>query len=102
MSYSRVDSILWDDEKFIALPDAERNLFLLLLTGPQRTSLPGLQRVGIAALAETLRRPVDAVFAALRRLVADGMVEFDDVRRVVRIPRAPKWNPAETPNQLHA
>ncbi|NUP12982.1 MAG: hypothetical protein HOW73_43635 [Polyangiaceae bacterium] len=108
MTIHRVDSTLWDDESFIEFDDATRNVWCLLLTGPHRTVLPGLQRVGIAALAETLRRPVDQVGDCLGRILAantdDGgpMLEVDAAKRVIRLPQAPKHNPAESPNQIRA
>ncbi len=55
MTYYRVDSRMWDDELFVEANDLDRSIWQLLLTGPQRSALPGLQRGGMATLAETLR-----------------------------------------------
>jgi len=101
-TYYRVDTRMWDDADFIAANDFNRNLWQLLLTGPQRTALPGLQRTGMATLAETLRRPLETVLDGFKWWVERGKVSFDESVRVIWIPNAPKYNDAESPNQIRA
>ena len=102
MTYWRVNPVLWDDEDFFGLDDSTRVLWFALLCGPQVTALPGLQRGGIGAIAETLRRAPEGVAKSLHELMARGMVEFDERRRVLWVPNAPKHNPAESPNHIKA
>jgi len=101
-TYNRVNPVLWDDDKFLELDDLTGKLWLMLLTGPLVTALPGLQRGGIHSLVDVLRRPLDLVEASVRTLHALGMIEIDARRRVIWIPNAPKHNPAESPNHLKA
>lgn len=102
MTYYETDSTMWDDEDFVGWDDAARNLWQLLLTGPQRSALPGLQRGGMATLAETLRRPVEAVEAAFAQISGRGKAGFDPIHRVIWVRNAPRYNPAKSPNQIRA
>jgi hypothetical protein len=102
MSYRRVLPSIWDDEDFVTADDLDRSVYLLLLIGPQVTALPGLQHSGIASLAETLRRPVEAVAAAMKRLSERGFAHYDDKKRVICLPSLPASNPAESPNHIRA
>jgi hypothetical protein len=102
MTSFRVNTVIWDDEAFVGLSDLARTLLFLVITGPQATVLPGLQRGSVATLADTLRRPAPDVEDALASLVALGIVELDAKRRVLRAPNAPKHNPADSPNHIRA
>ncbi len=102
VSYNPVNPVLWDDERFVDFDDATRNVWLVLMTGPNRTALPGLQRVGVGGLAEVLRRSQEEVSECVDILREAGMVIVDDRVRVVRLPNGPKHNPAESPNQIRA
>jgi len=95
-----VEPAIWDDQKFILLSDGERLVFLLLLTCPERLSLPGLMRTSIATLSAALRRPSGAVEVDLGRLIEVEMVCYDPAYRVVRIPSAPKYSVPPNPNVL--
>lgn len=102
MSYYRVDPVMWDDSSFCRLSDGARVVWFLLLTGPQRSSLPGLQRTGPGSISEILRRDVKIIESWLQELVAANMIEVDKICRVVRLPKAPKYNEAESPNQIRS
>jgi hypothetical protein len=64
--------------------------------------LPGLQKTSALAIADTLRRDPEGVREGLRKLLREGLLEQDEKRRVIRIPNAPKHNPAESPNHIRA
>ncbi len=102
MTYYRVDSRMWDDELFVEANDLDRSIWQLLLTGPQRSALPGLQRGGMATLAETLRRPVRLVTEGFNWWVERGRAVFNVSVRVIWVPNAPEYNEAESPNQIRA
>lgn len=102
MTSFRVNTVIWDDEEFVGLSDLARTLVFLLITGPQATVLPGLQRGSVATLADALRRPVGDVHGAMGELMEAGILEHDEKRRVLRAPNAPKHNAAESPNHLKA
>lgn len=94
MTYHRINPVLWDDDKFIDLDDLTGKLWLLILTGPQVTSLPGLQRCDTHSLAKTLRRPVVSVAESLQKLSDLKMIRVDLSWGVFCIPSAPEHNPA--------
>src|SRR6516162_7361559 len=57
LRYRRVSTRMWGDEKFRRLSAPKpngRSLWLLLVTGPQTSPVPGLFHAGQAALAEEL------------------------------------------------
>src|SRR5690606_40731189 len=54
--FRKVDPRVWDDDKFIELSDDAKLLWLLILTGPQTSYVPGLMTTGIGTLAEVLRK----------------------------------------------
>lgn len=92
MSYRKVDTRLWDDERVAPLSALAKLTWLCLLTGPHTTGLPGLYSCGLATLSESMREGIDTVSKAVEALVATGMVQFNPTVRVVRIPNAPKYN----------
>jgi len=92
VSYRKVDTRLWDDERVAPLSALAKLTWLCLLTGPHTTGLPGLYSCGLATLSESMREGIDTVSKAVEALVATGMVQFNPTVRVVRIPNAPKYN----------
>lgn len=93
MSYRKVDTRLWDDERVAPLSALAKLTWLCLLTGPHTTGLPGLYSCGLATLSESMREGIDTVSKAVADLVATGMVQFNPTVRVVRVPNAPRYNP---------
>lgn len=94
-----IDPRMWDDERFVALSDLEQNLWTFLLAGPLTVGgVPGLIVGGPASFAEGMRRDAGKVRAALAKLVAVGLVEHDEERRLVRIGNAPKYKPPGNAN----
>lgn len=100
MSYRKIDPRMWDDERFATLSQTTKLVWLLILTGPHTTPLPGLSNVGVAALAESSRYDADTVSRGLAELSRAGMVEFNPTCRVLRVPNAPKYNPCSNPKVL--
>ncbi len=93
--YCKIDPRLWDDEKIAGLDPVVKLLWLYLLTGCHTTSLPGLWRLGPAEIAEGMRLPVAVIEAGLATLIAIGRVQRDVACRLIRVARAPRYNPAE-------
>lgn len=93
---------MWDDAKFLSFDDTTRILWVCLLTGPQRRSLPGLFRASVMDLADTLHRPPELIENSMKLLEREDMVEHDRLARVVCLPNAPKWASRPHPNQLVA
>ena len=97
VTYFAVDPRVWDDEKVVALSRLGKLVWFLLLTGPHRSMLPGLQIATAGSLAETLREPPEDVAEALREIEAAEMIETDARARLIRIPNAPLYHPQRGP-----
>lgn len=91
MAYRKINPLLWDDEWVASLDDFDRTVWFAILTGPQVRNIPGLMIATAATLADFMRRPVDAVAAALSRFALDGKIEQDERARVLRVIKAPRW-----------
>jgi len=89
---------MWGDRKFRELTQDAKFLWLYLLTGPQTTSLPGLIRVGRAAMADDLDRTTNDIETAFAELVDKGMARGDLAARFVWLPTAAKHNQPANPN----
>ncbi len=103
--HRKIDVKLWGDEKFSSLSRPKPNaqtLWIFLLTGPQTTAAPGLFSSGVAALSEMLGWSTPAFRRCFEELVSAGMVKADWSSRVVWIPKAVTYNPAENPNAVKA
>jgi hypothetical protein len=101
--YRKIEVRMWGDEKFRTLsplPPSGQSLWLFLLTGPHTGPIPGLFRVGRAALAEELGWPQEDFDKAFDEDFRLGMVKADWKARVVWIPNAIKCNPPQSPNVI--
>lgn len=98
--FRKVDPRLWDDDKFVELSDDAKLLWLVILTGPQTSYVPGLMTTGIGTLSEVLRKGFERVSEAFQELLKWGLIEHDPKRRVLRVPNAPRYNPPDNPNVL--
>lgn len=105
MRYRNIDVRIWGDEKFRSLSPLQPNaqgLFLYLLTNPHITTIPGLYRSGIAAMAEELGWPIDGFKAALDELIQQGLIIADINARVIFIPNAIKYNKPQSANVVRS
>lgn len=103
--HRKIDVRMWGDERFVALSSPKPNaqtLWVFLLTGPQTTAAPGLFSAGEAALAEMLDWPLPAFRKCFREIEVREMAKADWRARVVWIPKAVLYNPAENPNTVKA
>lgn len=99
--YAKVDLSIWGDEKVEALspiPPCGQGLWIRLLVTPHKSTIPGLLRVGEAALAEEFGWTIEAFREAFREAEALGMVKADWKARVVWLPNAWKFNRPESIN----
>jgi len=99
--YRKIEVRMWGDGKFRTLsplPPSGQGLWLHLLTGPQTGLIPGLFRVGRAAMAEELDWPLEAFDRAFEEVSRLGMAKADWRARVVWIPNAIKCNLPQSPN----
>nr|WKF58795.1 hypothetical protein HUO10_003296 [Paraburkholderia busanensis] len=92
---------MWGDEKFCNLspiPPCGQGLWVYLLTGPHTGPIPGIFRIGRAAMAEELNWDLEAFDEAFREAFQQGMVKADWKAKVVWIPNAVACNRPESPN----
>lgn len=80
-------------------PDAQR-VGLYLITGPCTTRVPGLLKIGRAALAEELGLTDEAARAALGELEDIGQIRADWKARLVWRPEAILLHPPSNPNMV--
>lgn len=99
--YRKVDPRIWNDEKFCALGDKAKLVFLMLLTHPGMTSL-GAMRATPGGLAEELGWTAEAFREAFREVLAQGMAEHDQKACLIALPRFVRYNLPESPNVVKA
>ncbi|MBI4516725.1 MAG: hypothetical protein HY699_13010 [Deltaproteobacteria bacterium] len=99
--YRRVDTRIWNDEKFSALSDRAKLAFLFVLTHPCMTSL-GAMRASSAGLAAELGWDRRTFSAALGECVERGMVQYDDRAAFLWLPNFVRYNPPENGNVVRS
>lgn len=77
MSYGKVFSGFWTDDKMVEAPNDAKIIALYLLTGPHRNMI-GCSRVPSEYLMGDLKYPIDRVSSALRHLSDMGFIIRDD------------------------
>ena len=94
--YGKVFTRVWRDEKFRALPEDGRELFLYLLTSPH-LNIVGFYYLPPAYAADDLQWPVEKVHKCIGSI--EPLAKFDRANSVVLIPNYLKWNPFDNLNQ---
>lgn len=89
--YRSVHVSMWGDARFRALSDDGKLLWVYLLTGPERTSVPGCIGAGKASLAEGIGWEVSRFEAAFAELEDAGMALADWQARFVWMPRGIRY-----------
>lgn len=99
--YRTIDLRIWGDEKVRRLsrpPPNGRDLFLYLLTAKESIAIPGVIPAGAAAMAETLRWPVEGFRDAFAEAFREGLAKADWEAPLVWVPNAIRYNPPQAPN----
>lgn len=96
--YSKVDRRIWIDTKFRALSQDAKILWFYLLTCPENSSMPGLLRIGKAALAEALEWFPERLPKPFAELTRNGMAKADWEARFVYLPNSLRYNAPPNPN----
>ena len=99
MRYQKIESRIWNDEKFVTLEAGAQRLWFYILTSPHNNLLgcyvlkPGYACDDLKCLPKSFRKD-------LAKLLAKGLVEYDEAVQVVYIKNFLKHNPLTNPNQL--
>lgn len=99
--YRKIDPRIWNDEKFRALSDNGKLVFLMLLTHPQMTAI-GAMRATMPGLAAELGWELEAFREAFREAFAKGMAEHDEKACLIALPKFVRYNAPESPNVVKA
>jgi len=99
--YRKVDTRMWNDEKFCSLTDAAQLAFIFVMTHPSMTAL-GAMRATIPGLAAEKGWTTEAFAQAFGEALSKGMVEHEESARCVALPNFLKYNPPESPNVVKA
>lgn len=95
--YRKIDTRIWNDEKFRSLSDLGKLAFLFLLTHPHMTMI-GAMRASLPGLAAEIGWSPEAFEEAFHEASAKGMAEHDERASLIWLPRFLKYNPPESPN----
>jgi len=99
--YRKVDPRIWNDEKFRALSDSGKLVFLFVLTHPHMTSL-GAMRASVPGMAAELVWKVKAFREAFGEGCSVGLVQYDEKASFVGVPNFLKYNGPESPNVIRS
>jgi len=95
--YRKVDVRIWNDDKFLALTERGKLVFLFLMTHPNMTML-GAMRATIPGLAAEISIPVKGFGKAFQEALSKGMVMADQKACLIWLPNFLKYNKPESPN----
>jgi hypothetical protein len=89
-AFTRIGASIWNWERFTALDDGPRNLWLALYTTAEaKRVIPGLWHGSINSMAEAAHRPFNVTIQNLDDLLDAELVEFDQKHRVLRMTELP-------------
>jgi hypothetical protein len=95
--YRKIDTRIWNDEKFNRLSEQGKYLFLFLLTHPHLTAL-GAMRASFGGLSDELkwsRKHFENVFLELS---TENFISFDEKNNFFLFKNFIKYNKPESPN----
>ena len=95
--YRKVDTRIWNDEKFMALSDTGKLAFFFVMTNPHMTAI-GAMRGTVPGLAAELGWKLPKFSRAFMEAVRKGMIDYDEGSAFIALPNFLKYNPPESPN----
>ncbi|MDX2165006.1 MAG: hypothetical protein SFW07_06295, partial [Gammaproteobacteria bacterium] len=95
--YRKIETRIWNDQRFNSLTVDAKLLFFFLLTHPNLTAL-GAMRVSILGLAGELNWSERKLRHALRQVLDKKMVKYDQSSLFLWLPNFLKYNFPESPN----
>jgi len=99
--YRKIDTRIWNDQKFNGLSEDGKLVFFLLLTHPHLTSI-GAFRASAHGLASELRWPYARFSKAFTECLQNQMIQYDQSASLIWLPNYLKYNQPESPNVVRA
>ena len=97
--YRKIDTGIWNDEKFHALSDDGKLAFFFFLTHPHMTAV-GAMRATIPGLAAEMGWTPQRLRRAIQAPLANNMIEVNESTSYVAIPKFLKYNEPTAPNSV--
>lgn len=97
--YRKIDTRIWNDERFREFSDNGKLAFMFLLTHPSMTCL-GAMRATFDGLAAELGWTPDAIRHAMSYAILAGMIEVDEKAAFIALRNWLKYNKPEGPNSI--
>lgn len=101
MRYQKIESRIWNDERFVQLTPMQQRLFLYILTSPHG-NLIGIYVLKKGYIIEDLKVLSKDLERDLKAVLKTGMVDYDERLGVVWIKNFLKHNQLTNPNQKKA
>lgn len=101
MTYHRVDSCFWSDEKVVTWTDDMKLLSLYIKTGPH-ASMEGFYRLPKPYICADLGWSGKRLAEPFRQLLESGFIKYDETVSVVLVMNALKYQSPQNPNQATA
>lgn len=99
--YRKVDTRIWNDEKFRVMSDNGKLVFFFLMTHPHMTAL-GAMRASVPGLAAEIGHPEKGFREAFGEALSKGMAKHDPEASFLWLPKFLKYNRPESPNVVKA
>jgi hypothetical protein len=101
MRYQKIESKIWNDEKFIALTPMQQRLFFYVLTSPHN-NLVGMYVLKAGYACEDLNISNKDFGKDLKALCDSELIQYDKTLKVLFIVNFLRHNPITNPNQKKA
>ena len=99
--YRKIDTRIWNDEKFNGLSDDGKLVFFLLLTHPHLTSV-GAMRASLPGLAGELHWSMERLKQAFAEGLLKQMIRYNEAASFIWLPQFLKYNQPESPNVVRS
>lgn len=97
--YRKIDTRIWNDQKFNTLSTDGKLLFFFLLSHPHMTAI-GAMRASLLGLASELGWEEKKFRTALEQAFSHGMIRYDERSSFIWLPNFLKYNQPESPNVI--
>lgn len=92
---------IWDDSRFYEMSEIGRLVYFYVLSSPMGNGL-GCFKAGVAAMAEEMRLSTKRFIEGFKEGLNKGLYEYDELHRVLLVPKYFYRNPPANPNGIKA